>query len=157
VRNMANGVWRGSHTVLLMLHKRELMTDADQQAQIEALSRVLDDRAGHPSLRLLAISDGGAPTAAQRAELLRFLREREAPEIPWVLVTSSRFARSVASVVAASVPGDYRTYEPSDLRRAAEHLGVGDGEHADLWRAIRELDQGMGLEAVAEIAAERGG
>jgi hypothetical protein len=156
VGNVAHAIWRGSKVVLVTLHNRELITDAENDELLADLARLLEDPAALDSLRLLAISDGGGPTARQRERVKRLLAERAgAPQIPWVLISTSRFARGVANALAY-VLGGFRAYGPADLGRAVAYLQLDESELPQVWRVIQELDRGLGLETVAELRANQG-
>ena len=150
---MVHGVWRGSRTVVVAINNRELARDEDSDAYVATIDELLADPAEVERFGVLAISDGGVPTARQRGAILDTIGARIGAYLfPWALISSSRLARGAANALAAHHPR-FKAFEPNELGRAAGHLGVAEDELPALWDAIRQVDRAIGSETVAEIAA----
>lgn len=153
---MVYSVWRGSVTLLISIHGRALVADDEHDAYIVELGRLLAEPDAGAPLRVVGISDGGAPTARQRAEVTHLMKGRTSSEpIPWALISRSRFARGVALGLSWLLEG-YKAFAPEELRRALRYLGVKGNEVRGVWRTIRELDKHIGSAAVREMALELG-
>jgi hypothetical protein len=88
--------------------------------------------------RHLVVSDGAAPNAKQRAQLLRDVWEGEPGKIAVVTtVLSNPIKRGVATAITWINPLS-KFYEPKGFRLAVEYLDLGD--HIDeVWSAYGEL------------------
>jgi hypothetical protein len=148
MRTMVHTTWRGSLTVLIAVHGRSLPADAEWQLYFDEAARLFGPGADASRARILAITDGGAPSSRQREQLRAFLRERE---IWWTVITTSRFARGVTTALGWFFPR-FKIYAPQDFARAAEFLGVPAAEVPSLLEAILDADHELHLDTVAEIA-----
>jgi hypothetical protein len=146
---MVHLIWRGSLTVAIALNGRQLPTDEEWDAYVDEFRAVCDE-AGADLSRVvsIAISDGGAPTSRQRQRVTAMVGERR---LRWVLLSTSRFARGVATALSWFQP-DFKAYAPHEVHRAAAFLGIPGDEVPALLEAIREKDAAIGLSAVAELA-----
>jgi hypothetical protein len=148
---MVHGWWRGSLTVMVVLNARVLPSDAEWEAYVEDFSAAFQKKSADASrVYALAVSDGVAPTARQRERLAAMVGDRP---VRWVLLSTSRFARGVATALSWIKP-DFKAYAPADFSRGARFLGIPETEHRSLLGRIRELDRAVGLSAVAGLALE---
>jgi len=78
---------------------------------------------GHPLpdlLRCLVFTEGGSPTAAQRADLTTALPNKK---MPVSVVTQSVLARAAGTAIAWLVP-HLRIFSPTDFEKALDHINV---------------------------------
>jgi hypothetical protein len=131
----------GNRTVVMWLHT---MVDPPTDQWDAAIEAIVEHRAARklaPSeMRHLVVSDGGAPSAKQRAQLLRAVWEGTPGHIAVVTpVLTNPIKRGVATALTWLNPLS-RFYEPSGFRVALEYLEV--AHHTDaIWSAYGELAQ----------------
>jgi hypothetical protein len=147
VPNMVHGVWRGSVWVLIALHNREHPTPGEWEAYLATARTLFDEDARRQRVRVLAISDGGGPTARQRTQAADVAAGRA---LPWALISGSRFARGIGTAMSWLI-GGFKAFAPHELRQSLHHLEVPHGETADLVRVVRELDGPLQLATVARF------
>lgn len=152
VANLAHGVWRGSSlSVLITLNARGLATDEEWQPYAADATRLFAAGGDDPcaaGIRSLTLSDGGAPSASQRKYIREVLGGRR---VRFALVSSSRFARGVATAIAW-LQAELKVFAPGELRRALRFLDIPDAEVPSIWAAIVGVNAKIGIETVAEIA-----
>jgi hypothetical protein len=93
---------------------------------------------GHPSpdvLRCLVFTEGGSPTAAQRADLTSALPNRK---MMVSVVTQSVLARAAGTAIAWLVPG-LRIFSPNDFEKALDHIGAVGVDRRILRDAVDQL------------------
>jgi hypothetical protein len=124
-------------TVVLWLHTaKDSITPTEWD---EAMSRVVGhirDHAVSPDrLRSLVVSDGGAPSAAQRADLNeRFSRGTVVKNAVVTTVLDNPIKRGIATALAWVNPG-FRFYQPSGFLDGVAHLDL--AAHRDaLWAEL---------------------
>jgi hypothetical protein len=143
---MRSGIWRGSTPVLVSLHSAAFPTDAEWDRHM-GIGLELRAAIGAVPLHVLVLSDGGGPTADQRARLIQ--RPDRRPALG-ALVTSSRLAASIGTVMSATYPG-VRVFPPRDFHRVLVHLDIAHDELPALLAHIRDANAELGLECVAEL------
>ena len=87
------------------------------------------------SVSVLVYSNGGAPTATQRAQLVRILGR----QLPRAAVVT----RSVVAKIAAKAVGLFakqlRVFDTNQLDAAVAHLQLGEYDRANILRTLSEL------------------
>ena len=101
-------------------------------------NQVLDLYRGHPNLasaKTLVFTEGGAPSAPQRAELSSVLGK-----IPMrtAVMTSSIIARTAGTALTWLNPG-FRVFSATDFDGALEHLLASPGDRRTLRDLVDEL------------------
>jgi hypothetical protein len=146
---MAFTTWRGSVTVLIALHGRSMPSDEEWRRYFEAGKQLYAPGADLSRVRALNLTDGGAPSARQREQIREHMGDRE---LYWAIVTTSRFARGVATALGWFYPR-FKAFAPQDFHRATRFLGIPEGEVESLWEAILDADRDLRTQTVAEIAS----
>jgi len=138
--------------VVLWLHTELDPPDPQWSAAIQPLVRERRARGLTPSqLRYIVISDGGAPSATQRAELFRELHEGQPVRVAAVtLALSNPVTRGIATAVSWVNPG-LRFFQPARFQDALTYLDLRDlrreieSEYRNmkerLGRVVRTFDQ----------------
>ena len=124
------------HGCVVLIHGTTAPSESDWSGYLD-LVRSLDP----PDLkvRVLVLSDGGAPTPSQRAQLAAAIKTREGQvEIRCAIITSSTFARGVMNAFRLIRPG-YRAFNPSDLGQAFDYLQVSPVHAEAIKRRITTL------------------
>ncbi len=101
-------------------------------------SRVLDVYRAHPnisSLRTLVHTDGGAPNAAQRADLSSLLA---GTKMPIAVITTSVLARAAGTALTWLNPG-FRMFAPTAFEGALDHIGATGVDRRILKDTVDEL------------------
>ena len=144
---MISGVWRASWPVLVSMHGRSFPTDAEWDRHLDMARGIRDVIGESATIRVLALSDGGGPTSAQRAKL--FARAGR-HVVRAALVTKSPTAGGIGTVVGLTYPG-VKVFAPHEFQRALAHLDIPHGDVPSLLNHIRAADAELGLECVADI------
>jgi hypothetical protein len=112
----------------------ETPTNRDWQRWMDLLEGAL--RENVTILRLI-VTDGGGPTASQRAALERISSEAQTRA---ALITPSTLARGIFTAVSWFHPKNtMAAFRPGQLDEALRFLGVGAEKKAELDRIIAEL------------------
>jgi hypothetical protein len=130
--------------VVLWLHT-ELDPSSDQwSAVIQSLVRERRARGLSPHhLRYIVISDGGAPSAAQRVELFRDLHEGQPVRVAAVtLALSNPVTRGIATAVSWVNPG-LRFFQPARFQDALAYLELSD-QRREVEREYRDMKDRLG-------------
>ncbi|MEJ7731171.1 MAG: hypothetical protein WKG00_18385 [Polyangiaceae bacterium] len=141
-RELALSILELGHRPLIMWLHTTVNPPADEWDA--ALETIVDHRAARnvaPSgMCHLVVSDGGAPSAKQRAQLLHAVWKGKPGKIAVVTpVLDNPIKRGVATALTWLNPLS-RFYEPSGFRLALQYLDV--TEHTDaIWNAYGELAQ----------------
>ena len=97
--------------------------------------RALREHRDLGSLRILVYTEGGAPNAAQRADLSALLASRN---VPIAVITTSVIARAAGTALTWLNPG-FRVFPPTDFDKALEHLGASGTDKRALRDTVEEL------------------
>jgi hypothetical protein len=135
MRKLPSLVFEPLHDLnLLVVHEgKNDPTDADW----DIYSRANESMSTKRPLRVLVVTDGGSPSAAQRQKLLAFTRRRR-PKI--AVVTTAVRIRFMLSIFALVNP-DARSFLPIQLGAALAYLGLTATEA----KAVSELVAQMRL------------
>jgi hypothetical protein len=111
----------------------------------EALGRVaeLKKKMGGEvaSMRMLVITDGGAPNTTQRSELFAQLLEGKTKTAVVTTVLSNRLKRGIATAIFWLNPG-FRAFGPDQFSQALTHLDL-DGHGPALLSALTQLQRSV--------------
>ena len=147
---MLSRLWHGSLNVLVVLYGPAFPTEPEWDRHMVNVVRLRELTGDDPGRsRFLIFSDGGGPTAAQRRKILE---QRNPRDMRGALVTASRLAAGIGSIMSLSFPG-YRIFTPHEFARALAHLEIRPGDIPGLLRHIRETNADVGLECIAELPA----
>jgi hypothetical protein len=118
-------------TYAVFVHGDQPPTDPEWE-QAMAEYRTVSDPA---SVSVLVYSDGGAPTATQRAQLVRIMGRR----VPRASVVT----RSVVAKIAAKAVGLFakqlRVFDTNQLDAAIAHLQLNEHDRSNVLRSLDEL------------------
>jgi hypothetical protein len=111
---------------------------ADQNPSDSEWDRVIDEyrKIAKPSaVKVLVYSDGGAPTATQRAHLVRMLGR----PLPRVAVLTKSVMAQIAAKAVGLFAKELRVFDTSQIDPACSHLQLTEHDRAGLLRALSEL------------------
>jgi hypothetical protein len=115
----------------VFVHGDQPPTDLEWE-RVMAEYRTVSDPA---SVSVLVYSDGGAPTATQRAQLVRIMGRR--------LPRASVVTRSVVAKIAAKAVGLFakqlRVFDTNQLDAAIAHLQLNEHDRSNVLRSLDEL------------------
>jgi hypothetical protein len=122
-------------------------------AKLAASVRVADDAISRH--RLFVVSDGGSPSAAQRKELFdEALRGHPVPTAVINKAMANPVRRGMALAMNLLKP-NYRVFEPRDVLRALDHIGVASMRFDAIWKTLRFLQGSLPpVETLRLIATE---
>jgi hypothetical protein len=132
---------RGWGNYIVFVHASLAPSQAEWNAVLEVFRN-------HPSLaaaRALVVTEGGAPTAGQRAELGQLLGKIK---VPIAVMTSSSIARAAGTALGWLNPA-VKVFAITDFDGALDHLGASSSER----RHLRELVDELRREVVGRSAA----
>jgi hypothetical protein len=104
-------------STMLSLHGRPAPTDADVAAMIPAMVKLASD---NELVRSLVITDGGAPSTAQRKRLFDALAGRS-ERVRNAIITDATSVRFVISAMSLVVDG-IRAFSPQEINAALAYL-----------------------------------
>lgn len=137
---MANIVYGKLGRLAVMVAGRDNPSDTEWDRYVDFLEAL---RTPGPVARTLAITEGGAPSSAQRVRLEKRIGEaRRGSKL--AVVTSSTFARGVLNAWALVRPG-YRAFAPERLDEALQFLDVSPLDIRDVKDVIAELQAELRL------------
>lgn len=117
---------------LVIVHNNDFPTDAEWAAYLEALTAHI---AQFKERRSLVLTEGGAPSAKQRARMAEAVRDHVAPT---AVVTSS--APVVATVGALHLRNAaIKAFDPDDLDGALAHLTLREEEKKRVLETLAAL------------------
>jgi hypothetical protein len=128
-----NLVTRRVGQMLISLENKETPTDEEWDDFLKVLREGRDDFA---TLKLLVITEGGGPTAAQRKRLEQALGGRT---LRVAVVTDSIKVRFIVSSIAL-LNRFISTFSKAELPRAYEYLGLAAGEQRAAMLAVAEME-----------------
>ena len=143
-------LYRNVGSLVILVHGEEPPSQAEWTTYIGVLVPLVRRGA-----RVLVITDGVGPTAAQRELMNRYL---EGP-VRTAVVTAASFARGIVTVLSWFNPG-IRAFAPAQLSDALDYLQVNSNEREEAVRnvaAMRMQLSGMAPVSTAgeEVAALR--
>ena len=112
--------------------------DTEWDAHVAEVTEIYQRRG---SVRILVSSDGGGPTAAQRARLGKAVA---AKNVRSAVLTTSVVIRGVVTAFSWFQPG-FRAFAPSDFARAATHLELSPIEAEQALALLDQLRAESGL------------
>jgi hypothetical protein len=118
-------------SVVVVVHSPLPPTTAEWQ-------HVIDIYRNHPNVevvRVLVYTEGGSPTAAQRADLTTAVSNRK---MQVAVVTASVLARAAGTAIAWLIPG-LRIFSPSDFEKALDHNSVTGGDRRIIRDTVEQL------------------
>jgi hypothetical protein len=143
----------GALTLLVSLHTAEAPRDEwlVYERRLRELKRV--SKGEFQRLRVLVVSDGGAPDTQQRNTMQNEIWEGQAVKVS-VLTNSLQnpIVRGVAKALSWMNPG-FKICNPSDLPGALVHLGLLH-ELDRSWECLRRLQAGMPTVATLGLIAD---
>jgi hypothetical protein len=115
--------------------------DSPREEEWDAFLQLLEaTKENLTKLRILVITDGGGPNAAQRKRLETVLKGRS---VRVAIVTDSAKSRFIASAVSL-FNRDHRGFSKSEIQLAYDHIGLSPTERRLAEAAIREMDPLVG-------------
>src|SRR5215470_10452637 len=111
---MATSVYEGSLVIVVALHGHAFPSDADWTEYVSVVRDVLAEQGPTGRARGIAITDGGGPTARQRA---LFVEASEGAKIIGAVVTASRLARGIGRALSWVHP-EIKAFAPREGIRA---------------------------------------
>lgn len=125
VRNMAFevGAEIGNRRVLVAVHTKDAPSDAEWNAWL-AFIEPLGEEVGQDLARLpnLVVTDGGAPSTAQRTAVNMLVAQGKTLP-PVAVVTDSLLVRTVLRGISIFNPAT-KAFAPTELGQALDHLGI---------------------------------
>jgi hypothetical protein len=118
-------------STIVCAHTERAPSDEEWAAVIACIQPIQDPH----TIRILVHTDGGAPTATQRA-LLNSRVGTAKP--PLAVMTPSSIARAAATAISWFSPST-RVFRPEDIAGAIRHLAVPQESVAVLRRTLAEL------------------
>jgi hypothetical protein len=132
----------GELDLALVLHTAAPPGYDEWKALVEEYRRLADTNSGLSGLRVLVLTDGGGPNAAQRSMVNDVFRGQ--PKV--AVVTASALIRGIITVFAWFNPAT-TGFAPGELDRALRHLELPPDVLPELLRALTALEQVTGTVA----------
>jgi hypothetical protein len=143
--NLATVVWQDhTHAVLLALHGAATPSDAEWNQYCEAIPGVL----AHPNGVGMVLTDGGAPTAAQRSVMRK---KGDGATRRNAVVTDKTIVRGVITAISWFNPG-VCAFEPREFSEAFTFVGLRGGQITNVCTALKQLD--LELSSHSRVLAE---
>ncbi|MFT3775497.1 MAG: hypothetical protein QM820_59880 [Minicystis sp.] len=136
---MPSLVFEQTPLCIVMLMGRNNPSDAEWDTYLSAIAAGI--AAGMPA-RALVISNGGAPTPAQRARLEKATTPISG-QLKAAIVTGSTFVRGVLNAMALVNRG-YRAFPPDKLDEAFAYLDIRPANAGELRAAVAQLRANLG-------------
>jgi hypothetical protein len=146
--NLVTGLWRDdTRAVVLVVHDSNSPSDEEWDEYCRNIGECLKDPAGAG----IALTDGGAPNAAQR-ERVRLQLAGRTPRS--AVVSPSLLVRGVVTALRWYNPHTV-AFSPANIRDAFHFLGLTSSQANELWSAVQELDRRLtrASKVVAEVSA----
>jgi hypothetical protein len=131
-----NMVTRSIGAMLILRQGKEDPSDAEWDECMRQLTTLLALRSHGRDVKVLVITDGGAPNVSQRERLQKAL---EKSPIPVAVVSDNVKARITSSAVAL-LNRHHRSFANADLDQAYAHLGASPEERRKSLDAIKAMD-----------------
>jgi hypothetical protein len=122
--------------VLLSLHTSDPPSDQEWQEHLQTAQRAMETGT---LVGGIAITDGGAPTGAQRGELAQLLAPLSRTHLAGVTLSRSTVVRAVVTALSWAISPQYKAFAPWELREALAHLGLIPADTAIVRRTIERL------------------
>lgn len=144
-RNMSFGSAEfGDRTLLMALHTESAPSDQEWGEWTDFIGplskRVNQDLQRCPNL---VITDGGAPSTAQRTAVNVLIAQAETMP-PIAVVTESLTVRTVLRGLSIFNPR-VRAFAPTDMEGALVHLGIPPSERRTVIDACRRIERAQGM------------
>lgn len=94
--------------------------------------------------RLLVVSQGGGPNAAQRAEVVRVLKamcKEDGIEFATAVLSSSALARGITTAIRWLSGAELKSFHYHDIKGAMSYLGLPSTRLADVTGHVRTLQE----------------
>lgn len=142
----------GDRTILVAVHTSVAPSEAEWSSWVALLDehgkRVAEDLWRMPNL---VITDGGAPSTAQRTVVNMLIAQGKTMP-PVAVVTDSLVVRTLLRAFSVFNPR-MRGFAPGAFAGAVSHLGLPASEARSLVQACKQLELEIGRGAVKTIAA----
>lgn len=135
-KTMAFGI---INVFVVIVHNEQTPSDEDWRSWVEFNFKNVVEKT--PVGRYLIVSEGGAPTSAQRKMLHESMAaplSKDPTSIRTAVVTPSTFVRGVVTAMSWLDP-IFRAFSPQDIASAYKYLGIPPDYHPDVERMIASL------------------
>ena len=122
-------------SMLVLVQNKNDPADEDWGECLRQLNLLLSSRLYGQSVKVLVITEGGAPNVAQRERLQRALEKKP---IPVAVVTDNVKARFTSSTVAL-LNRHQRSFANAELDQAFAYLGASDEEKRKAEDAVKKM------------------
>jgi hypothetical protein len=117
----------------LLAHSEKPPVDAEWD---EYLKFLVESK--HPSARLLVLTQGGGPSAAQRGRLRTVLEHYPKKKLPTAILTGSVVARGIVTAISW-FDQSIEAFPPQQLGAAIKYLGLPAAAEIEIARALEVL------------------
>jgi hypothetical protein len=124
-----------TRTIGAMIVLRENTETPLDQEWDAFLKLLVENKTRFPNLKVLVVTDGGGPNAAQRKRLEATLGGRS---ISVAVVTDSAKSRFIASMISF-INRDHRGFGTREIAQAYEHLKLSTQERIEAEAALKEM------------------
>jgi len=102
--------------------------------------------------RILVVTDGGAPSAAQRAAL-NDVTEQYKSEVKVAVVTESTMARGALTALSWFAANVYRPFSPAEVDKALQYLDLPPSKGSEIKGMVRVMQRKLGLTVLKDTRA----
>ena len=132
----------GSHVDLVWLHPASDPPPPEWDACMTRIEQLKVDLQGDlDRIRVLVVSDGGAPSAKQRTRLFSDLMEGRSRSAVVTCSLGNPIKRGIAATISWLNP-EFRAFDPDQAEQAFEHIRCGTPAEQDaIWGTLVELQR----------------
>ncbi|HKY37780.1 MAG TPA: hypothetical protein VJN18_17680 [Polyangiaceae bacterium] len=145
-----------SHVVLVWLHPVSDPPPTEWDACMARIEQLKVELQGDlDRLRLLVVSDGGAPNAQQRTRLFSDLMEGRSRDAVVTCSLSNPIKRAIAATIGWLNP-EFRAFDPDQAVQALEHIRcTAPAEQDAIWDALVGLQHQLPPNQTLQLMAGR--
>lgn len=130
--------------VIVAGHTAAMPSDEEWEQYLETLAQACKRHGDPSSLRRLVLSDGGGPSSAQRAALVKAAeRIPGAARMPGAVVSSSTFVRGIVTALNWS-SRNLTMFGPTEVDRAIAFLGIDGATMGEIRRELPRIEEEIG-------------
>jgi hypothetical protein len=134
--------------LFLFLHGGQPPLDHEWQASIDAYQACEEEHGDISRVRILVVTDGGAPSSRQRGKLNDFLKGRI---LPISVISDSALVRGVVTAFSWFNP-KIRSFPPRLAWQACEHVNVPQRHYVRVFAEFVEMQKQSGTNSALQAA-----
>ena len=134
--NLAATLWKGPTMAVVIVVQNDTAPSDDEWG---TYIQIMEDNMHLPNSHGLAITDGGGPTATQRARVSKLLAAVRGRKVFSAVVSGSLMIRGLVGALRL-FHRETEAFPPSQIQDAMRFIGLPESQWGSVWTAVMETN-----------------